>query len=143
HCSRTDRHWGRGKPEVASVCRADAGCAKQPRYFGRLHRSTEEEGASPNYSNPCREAAGWRLPARLPRNGGRSRPRGGTPHPFPPLGKAPQRAVQRISRTDEERELGGEHAGARTPGDTSPHVASSPIAAPRSAASARRLPRPP
>src|SRR5262249_5210777 len=83
---------------------------------------------------PRRKAAGWGLPAPLPQICGQSRLRRRTA-PFPHLGKAPQRAIRRLSRKDGERVSGGGHAGARTLGDTNPGAASPMTAGLRSAAS--------
>jgi hypothetical protein len=93
--------------------------------------------SSPNYSNPSPGSfrpgafsAVWHAPSAGAGPGGR-------PPPSPHLGKAPQRPVRRVSPTDGERESGGDHTRAGTPGDTSPGAANSRTAAPRSAVSAR------
>src|SRR5262249_44694765 len=102
-----------------------------------------EEPPSPNYSNPSPQ--GSRPGASSPPvTEHRSGPAGeAEPPPYPHLGKAPQRAVQRVSLTDGERPSGGGHTGAGRPGDTNPGAASSTTAAPRSASSLRRFPPPP
>ena len=62
---------------------------------------------------------------------------GGTPPPYPHLGEARRRVVQRVSQPDGARRAGGGHAGARTRGNTSPGAANSRTGGRRSAASGR------